>query len=55
LGVGFFQFFQWVFFLSDNWLGTDYVIFSHGGGMTGEEFAQFWQALEREMPGSEDY
>ncbi len=38
-----------------NWLGTDYVILSHGGGMTGEEFGQFWQALEREMPGSEDY
>lgn len=38
-----------------NWLGTDYVILSHGGGMTGEEFGQFWQALEKEMPGSEDY
>ncbi len=38
-----------------NWLGTNYVILSHGGNMTDREFGEFWQALEREMPGSEDY
>lgn len=38
-----------------NWLGTDYVILSHGGTVTDEEFGRFWQALEQEMPGSEDY
>lgn len=37
------------------WLGTDYEILSYGGGMTEKEFGQFWAALEKEMPGSEDY
>lgn len=38
-----------------NWLRTDYVILSHGGNMTDEEFGQFWDALSVAMPGSEDY
>lgn len=37
------------------WLGTDYVILSHGGNMTEEEFGRFWDALAAAMPGSEDY
>lgn len=37
------------------WLGTDYLILSHGGDMTDEEFGQFWDALAVAMPGSEDY
>ncbi len=37
------------------WREEDYVILSQGGKVTDSEFEQFWDALSKEMPGSEDY